>query len=102
MSYAPWSSWTTNFVYLLGRFKRCIWSMRFPEMGYGQYHVRFVAAKSRVTPLKKLTIPPLEVLAAVLAAIEKSRLQFVKYSSRTAQLSTLGSNVFLETLIRLY
>ena len=52
--------------------------------GSNKYDTRFIAAKSRVAPLKPLTIPRLELQAAVLATrlyqsiAEESRLQFEK------------------------
>ena len=48
----------------------------------GSYEVKFAAAKSRVSPLKQLTVPHLELQVAVLASRlaktikEESRIQF--------------------------
>ena len=40
------------------------------ELDDGSYDVRFVTAKSRVAPLKELTLPRLELQAAVVAMLD--------------------------------
>ena len=54
------------------------------QLSDGKYDVRFIAAKSRVSPLKRMTIPRLELQGAVLASrlcrtiVEQCRFQFEK------------------------
>ena len=66
------------------------------KLNSGAFGVRFVAGKSRVTPLKKLTTPRLELQGAVLAARlhktirKESRLQFDKAILFTDSMITLA------------
>ena len=54
------------------------------QLSNGEYDVRFIATKSRVAPLKRLTIPRLELQGVVLASrlcktiVEESRFKFDK------------------------
>ena len=70
--------------------------------GSNKYDTRFIAAKSRVAQLKLMTMPHLELQAAVLATrlyrsiIEKSQLQFEKvvfFSDSDIILSWIRSEV---------
>ena len=70
--------------------------------GSNKYDTRFIAAKSRVAQLKLMTMPHLELQAAVLATrlyrsiIEKSQLQFEKvvfFSDSNIILSWIRSEV---------
>ena len=62
----------------------------------GRFGVRFAAAKCRVAPLKELTIPCLELQAAVLASrlgsniVEKSRFKFERIRYFSESLVTLS------------
>ena len=71
----------------------------------GRYEARFVAAKSRVAPLKELTIPGLELQAAVLAArlgksiCEEARIRFEKVIYFTDSRITLA---WIQSQARVY
>ena len=79
-----------------------------PEDERKTYEVTFVAARSRVAPLKQLTIPRLKLQAAVLASrlvksiLDESRIQFESLKFLNDSTSTLyGFNVLPGALNRL-
>lgn len=71
-------------MHFLWRLWESIWHLCVWKLSSGEFDVRFIAAKSRVAPLKRLTIPRLEREEAVLASslyktiLEESRFQFTQ------------------------